>query len=809
MDAGPAVVRSRITHFHMCGGVGSGARGLQDAHARVGTLEAEMECVGGMDWDQLACDDFYRLLGVPQTCRDLMDEEQFRAWHAPCRKLNRKGKPKRRCRHCLNTGAPPPGWRPATGADVLAAAGFRFPDIACITAPCKGLSGLQTPTRALSEPYQALNRLTLRCVKLVLEGFEADPPSLILFENVPLIATRGRQLLDEIKDLLFLHGYAVAETFHDCGELGGLAQRRRRFLLVARHRQKVPPFLYEPPKQRLKGVGEVIGLLPLPDAPEAGPMHRCPRLTWETWVRLALIPAGGDWRDLEGMDFAKLGIVPLPERYGHGGVLGVTPWNEPAHTVAAQSRTSCGSYSVQDPRVNPAHHGAYGVQGWTEPAHSVTSGASVSTGVRAVGDPRPESIQAGAKRHNNVFKVVDWAEPSGAVNAGAGPSSGGQAVSDPRNGDHGRYQTYRVIRFDEPAPTVTAQSEPGGGGYSVADPRVPAPESQQAQKWEVTPYDQPTRTVIAANGTGTDASAVADPRWGGGGLGVHAWSDPAGAVTAEGYPSNGAFSVADPRLGSYGQHGNKLRVERWTAPSHTVTTSDRVGSGALSVADPRIPSSAQVPAFRNLCRVEAWAEPCHTIVSGTRPAGGALSVADPRVAAKARRDDFKTSGHYGVVSWSEPANAVTAHGQHDNGWCSVADPRPLPAPGDQPDPVPVIIALDGTWHRPFTTLDLAALQFGIDIATGFMDTPMAATMRRVRNKRTGQVEERWSHTRWREGIGNALPWASAQASGSEMARTILMARSGQTFRLSSTPVWVQPFAVALSVDSRPTWEITG
>lgn len=801
----PGTLKSKVTFFSMCGGMGAGAKGMQDAHARVGLLEAEMECLGGMDWDPLACADFKRLLGVGQTCRDLMDREQFMAWHAPCRAK------RKRCPHCLNTGEPQAGWREATGADVFAAAGGRFPDIVQITAPCKGLSGLQTPTRASSDPYQALNRLTLRCVRLTLEGFADNPPSLILFENVPLIASRGRQLLDEIKDLLFLHGYAVAETFHDCGELGGLAQRRRRFLLVARHRQKVPPFLYEPPKHRLKGVGEVIGLLPLPDAPEAGPMHRCPRLTWETWVRLALIPAGGDWRDLEGMDFAKLGIMPLAERYGHGGVLGVTPWSKPAHAVTAQSRTSCGSFSVQDPRVSPAHHGAYGVQDWSEPAHTVTSATSASTGVKAVGDPRPASVQAGAKRHNNVFKVVDWAEPSGAVNGGAGPSSDGQAVGDPRNGDHGRYQTYRVIRFDEPAPTITAQSEPGGGGYTVADPRCPSLEpgtgfdSQQAGKWEVTPFDEPARTVIAANGTGTGASAVADPRWGGGGLGVHSWDRPTGAVTAEGYPSNGAFSVADPRLGSYGQHGNKLRVERWDGPSHTVTTSDRVGSGALSVADPRV----QIPTFHNLCRVEEWDQPCHTIASGTRPAGGALSVADPRVAAKARRNDFKSSGHYGVVSWSEPSNAVTAHGQHDNGWCSVADPRPLPAPDDQPDPVPVIIALDGTWHRPFTTLDLSALQFGVEIAEMFMDQPMAGRPRQVRNKRTGQVETQWSHTRWREGIGNALPYASAKAIGCEMARTVLMARSGQTFRLSSTPIWVQPFSIAMSLDTRDIREIVG
>jgi site-specific DNA-cytosine methylase len=87
-----------------------------------------------------------------------------------------------------------------------------------------------------------------------------------VFENVPRIATRGRHLLDQIVGLLRAYGYAVAETTHDCGELGGLAQSRKRFLLVARHMEKVPPFLYEPDKKPLRAVGDVLGKMPLPGA---------------------------------------------------------------------------------------------------------------------------------------------------------------------------------------------------------------------------------------------------------------------------------------------------------------------------------------------------------------------------------------------------------------------------------------------------------------------------------------------------------------------------------------------------------------
>ncbi|MCY1345816.1 hypothetical protein D9M68_504290 [compost metagenome] len=99
------------------------------------------------------------------------------------------------------------------------------------------------------------NELTLRCVWLMCEAWKDAPAELIVFENVPQLATRGRHLLDQIKQLLAHYGYAVNETTHDCGVIGGLAQSRKRFLMVARHTAKVPAFLYEPPVKRLQGVG--------------------------------------------------------------------------------------------------------------------------------------------------------------------------------------------------------------------------------------------------------------------------------------------------------------------------------------------------------------------------------------------------------------------------------------------------------------------------------------------------------------------------------------------------------------------------
>src|SRR3546814_5518744 len=117
-------------------------------------------------------------------------------------------------------------------------------------------------------------------------------------ENVPRIRSRGRKFLDQIIVLLRGYGYSVNEDTHDCGVIGGLAQSRKRFLLIARHSAKVPPFVYQPKHHRLRGVGEVIGKLPLRGAPVGGPMHRVPSLPWQTWLRLEFVPAGPDWRAL-------------------------------------------------------------------------------------------------------------------------------------------------------------------------------------------------------------------------------------------------------------------------------------------------------------------------------------------------------------------------------------------------------------------------------------------------------------------------------------------------------------------------------
>lgn len=554
------IIKRKLYHFHFCCGLGGGAKGFNQARPRVGNVEAEWECLGGIDVDSGALRDFAKLAGVPGTQLDLFTRDQYIRFH---------GK------------EPPADWREATPEDIRRAAGGRRPDCVFISSPCKGASGLLSEERAKTPRYQALNELTLRCIWLMGEAWANDPVPLIAFENVPRLATRGRHLLDQIGQLLGHYGFANAETTHDCGELGGLAQSRKRFLLVARNVEKVPAFLYEPEKKSLRAVGDILGRMPLPgDIEAAGPMHRVPSLHWKTWVRLALVEAGSDWRSLNKLaieDGHLRDLVIVPEY--RSGYMGVHGWDDTAGTIAGRSGPTNGAFSVADPRYRQAANWNYGQQ----------------------------------------FGVIRWAESS---------------------------------------PTIPGQTMPGQGTFSVADPRPNW--NRHSGNYRVIPFDQHAGTIIA------------------GGKGVQ---------------------------------------------------------------------------------------------------GGQQSVADPRILHRGKGDNYLTGGHYGVIGFDQHAGAIAASSRYDSGRFSVADPR-IPAADDRL--TCIIRSLDGTWHRPFTTLEKAALQSLVDPEEYL-------------------VLDGMSDKDWSERIGNAVPPHAAEAIADVMGTTLLLAAQGETFMLNNTPIWVRNVAMALSV----------
>lgn len=624
-----------IRHFHLFCGLGGGARGFNHGQARVGSMTASFRCIGGIDNDPAGLADFERLAGVPGTLLDLFSRDQHRAFH---------------------DREPGPEWREATPADFHRAAGHETPHIVFLSAPCKGYSGLLSESRSKTAKYRALNELALRGLLLALEAWADDPVPFFLFENVPRIQTRGRPLLDQIESLLAHYGYASAETTHDCGEFGGLAQSRKRFLLVARHREKVSPFLYEPTKRSLRAVGDVLGPMPLPGDELGGPMHRLPALHWRTWVRLAFVEAGSDWRSLQrlAVENGHLRDYALaPEAEYHNGSYGVRPWNEPAWTVTGNGRPASGSFSVADPRLDASRY---------------------------------ESTQYG---------VTDWQEPAGTITSQRSPGQGRFAVADPRIDGHEKSVQMGVRRWTDTAPVVTGKMFAGGGPNSVADPRVDGVRHNNVFR-------------------------------------IVRWSDVSPSVTGGTGPSSGGLNIADPRVG-YGptSHYNKLAVTRWDGSSKTVTGATQVQGGALAVADPRTRGN---------------------VYSG-----------------------------YGVAPWERHSRTIAGESFPSNGCFAVADPRALPAATDRL--VAVIRSLDDTWHRPFTTLELAALQSLIDPEERF------------------QLDGK-SDSAWRERIGNAVPPSAAQAIASVIGQALLLAWSGETFVLGSTPIWVRDVAVAISVAQR-------
>lgn len=493
------MIIKEVKHGHLFGALGGGAKGFNRGQARVGNMVAKFRCVGSIDVDAAANRDFKRNVGVEATTMDLFDLDQYLAFWGRM---------------------PPPGWKEATPVDIRRAMGGERPNIWFLSAPCKGFSGLLAENKSKTDKYQALNRLTLRGVFLALEAFKDDPVELLVFENVPRIATRGRHLLDQIVQLLQSYGYAVAETTHDCGELGGLAQSRKRFLLVARHIEKVPPFLYEPEMKTLKSVGSILERMPLPGDLRNGPMHRIPALQWKTWVRLAFVEAGSDWRSLNKLaveeGYLKDYFI-VPEM--HGGMWGVRRWEDSTGVIAGKSLPNNGAYALADPR----------------------SGNLETT-------------------HKNVYRVVSMDSAAGTVTTGHGPSSGGQSVADPRAPAGSlQYQQYGVMKMKDTAGAIIGVKSPGQGTFSVADPRPSQRKDYKQTKYRMTAMDEAAGAVIAASTTGNGAYAVADPRTGmsrskgdnyltGGHYGVVPWGDSAGAVSASAGHDNGRWSVADPRL---------------------------------------------------------------------------------------------------------------------------------------------------------------------------------------------------------------------------------------------------------------------
>lgn len=462
--------------FVFCG-LGLGALGFLTAERTLPNLgvRARFRSRGGIDFDPMACRDFEYLTESPALCADV--------------------------------GALTPG-------DVVRFFGAVAPHALFWSPPCKGASGLLSAEKAASEKYADMNMLAVVWLRLMLAAW-STPPQLLILENVPRLKTRAPEMVAELFKLLKRAGYVVNDGFHDCGEVGGLAQHRRRYLMVARHAKRCPPVLYQPPKRRVRGCGEVLGTLPVPGTPEAaalGRMHELPRISWLNWVRLALIPAGGDWRDLDGV------LAEGEARRGKFKRHSVAEWEEPVGAVTGSGSNAVGN--VADPRALlipqagnvGMHHGKYQVHEWTDPTGTVHGATRVGSGAPSVADVRARAW------FGNVLGVVPWDEPAGVVTGAASPSRGAFAVADARLAvDESDVRVerafdagYGVLDWQDAARTIAGQTSPGCGAYAVAEARLQC--KPRAGAYGVLRWDTASKAITASFQHDNSTAAVADPR---------------------------------------------------------------------------------------------------------------------------------------------------------------------------------------------------------------------------------------------------------------------------------------------------------
>lgn len=699
--------------YPFCGS-GLGASGSDASVATFQGQSATFRNVGGIDFDPIACNDFEMLTGGKALCADVkkLTPEQLRAfWGDVC------------------------------------------PDAIEGSAPCKKASGLLPLKQAQDPKYEEMNELMIIFSELLFRTYGDDGgPSIAIWENVPNLLSRAKKAVDAMVRVWVKRGYAVSYAKHDLGEEGGIAQKRERLAIVFRHEKRCPAPMFLPPRKKLKTVGDVLGNLPWPDDPCMGlqrdgewtTMHNLPRLSWVNMVRLALI--GIDWGEVKGEDKRKpkWDWRDLPPRGG------VEEW-----------LTRRGLWPV-----------------------SVTAEARARLEEALLGAP--------SQKRNEAFRrepVQPWAEPSPTVTGPGGAGLSGvqdlrpvESIAMPTDND-GRHATkYAVWKDSEPGRTVTGSLQVGSGGPSVADSRVrelALGHTPQPGVFGTTPWDEPSGTVTGhARVAGSNAAAaVADPR-----------------------PID-RLALTHTRPGRF---SDQYRVQGWDGPAATVTGRTDVQEGAPLIADPRAlenlaegltgDNAASFKGRPGYRQVGEWEKPATPIIATASATGGSgyAAVADARALEALGLNCRCYNGFYGVLPWERPSNTITASLQVDCGTAAVADPRPVPLPRavislgmaiqllsegwEVPKGAlaPAIIAPDGTWHRPLTTLELAVIQSLPAVLDG---KPL--------------VLHGGSDKLRREHIGNGIPRAAAEAWGRQTLDSLLRSSMGEGFTLAGGNLWVQ------------------
>jgi hypothetical protein len=308
-----------------------------------------------------------------------------------------------------------------------------------------------------------------------------------------------------------------------------------------------------------------------------------------------------------------------------------------------------------------------------------------------------------------------------------------------------------------------------------------------AHKYTVVGMDEPSPCVTGTR-FGSGAPAVADVRIDGLQLGhepmgngkgaywVQSMNDPSGTVTAD--PSHrksgGASCIADQRL-PYEPREGAMKVGQWQEPSGPVLGSAAVSSsnGTAAVADPRLNCEPRSGTYG----VTGWDQTASAVIGHLDVHAGNAAIADPRLDREPR------AGVLTVQDWDEPSKTVTGGKDPNGDMHSLADPRlmpeaaPLTIPNDNDRGVWVIESPWNCWHRPLTTLELAALQGFPTVLEDGSPLVLAGT----------------SDRRWRERIGNAVPPPTMAAILGQAALSLLASDLQEMVPdIHQSGIWVEP-----------------
>ncbi len=521
-----------------------------------------------------------------------------------------------------------------------------------------------------------------------------------------------------------------------------------------------------------------------------------------------------DLRDLRSLALAR-------SHPGFNSMDHVLGWTQPSKTVTCAMRPGQGAPSCADPR--PMQLMGHGL-----PSGVVTGGASTTSGRFSYADQRPLNLTLFEDRPNaytHKYGVTCANREAATVTTATDLGRGAQSYADPITT---RFKgSLGVLDAREASGAVTCEAYPSTGPFSYASP-PPTPLDLEPQKgnadrhWDkyaVRPWDAAALTVHGATRIGSGAPSVAQPLAmkegnfhhgaGLGKMGVLPLDEVSSAVTGNARIATGPYSVADdvpappaaapaapvdlvPREKCFDKA--YAVINRAVEPSNTIAGTSAVGCGAYAITD-EVPT----PLALGLgCAPHAGA---YGVIPAEEPAPAVVAAANidnSRVALAAR----PAPPPFVVLSYAEAKRVADGHvtvpfaivdRDHPDVPLAIVEDMAKPpfrwvdrpAKGKKGQrgatervkvPVPlVLIAKDGTWHRPLTTLELAVLQ---GLPWQHRGQPL--------NFGGGATQQRRT-------IGNMIPAPVGEAFGNQFLAAGLASAAGALFMYGpSGGLWVHP-----------------